>query len=801
MKRISLLISRNLLMAIGPYFLFSWALLTVILFLQQASRYSDLFFSVDVQGTLVWQLMIGLVPSVIAFTCPMAVLVGTVIGLSRMQGDSELVAIRAAGVSNVQIAIPVAILGLLLSAFAFFINVQGVPIAAAIVRRVATQSAIAKLESPIEPGVFYSEIDGFTILAEDADASTGQLKQVFIAQRDDPNGVIRFISSDIGRMDLDAEATELVLENARVTTVPVVSGQAKYAFEIIKDVRIALKTKRAAMLDRLSNAVRLPDELGLKELSDFVSTSDGKEKVEAQIIFQRRIVMSLTPLIFCLLGTVLVLRFRRGGRGFGIFLALAGLIGYYLAVFLGEQLARTGYIGVYSASIFPIAGSMIVMLWIGWKARLTAPIPFFSITDGVRQRFSKRSKGLSLGNRFVDLTSGLRDLDLARDIVLYFLLSTSFLLAVFIIFTAFETWRFASGVDGGGTLLTRYLVYLVPFAYLQIAPSAAMIAAIAAYSVKSRNNELVTWAAAGQSVYRLMVPCIALVIVLGAFDLLVQEYVAPNTNRRQDELRTRLRSSGMPDTGQRQGWTFDGGRIIAFERTGVVSPGQGGQPDVCASDNVKEGDLNGGNAAAVGFASDNERRPTRCPAHSAANVVVIERSKMPDSGQILYRSNSAIWKNGEVVLRGNNERVVTGNGEIVSSLVGEQRFQAVNDPFRSATEKPNHLSIREMWSLTDSGAKGSVLQNYLVAINKRFAALVLPLIIVLFALPWSISLRHISMVASISTAVGIWLLFTGTTSVFEQYGINGSIAPGLAIWAPLALFGLIGAFFISRMRT
>src|SRR5688572_20178172 len=140
--RLSLTISRYLIGAILPYFIFSWLLLSVILFVQQASRFADIFFSVNIPANLVWQLTVALIPNVIAFTCPMAMLVGTVIGLTKMQGDSELVAIRAAGVGNLQIALPILILGILLSVFAFFVNLKGVPLAAALVRSVALQTAI-----------------------------------------------------------------------------------------------------------------------------------------------------------------------------------------------------------------------------------------------------------------------------------------------------------------------------------------------------------------------------------------------------------------------------------------------------------------------------------------------------------------------------------------------------------------------------------------------------------------------------------------------------------------------------------
>src|SRR6476620_10289362 len=122
MRRFGWLIARYLVQAVLPYFLLSWVLLTVVLCVQQASRYADIFFSVNIPAQLVWQLTFALIPNVIAFTCPMAVLVGTIIGLSKMQGDSELVVIRAAGIANWQIMIPVVLLGIVSSLFAFFVN-------------------------------------------------------------------------------------------------------------------------------------------------------------------------------------------------------------------------------------------------------------------------------------------------------------------------------------------------------------------------------------------------------------------------------------------------------------------------------------------------------------------------------------------------------------------------------------------------------------------------------------------------------------------------------------------------------
>jgi lipopolysaccharide export LptBFGC system permease protein LptF len=78
MNRFGWLISSYLVRTVLPYFFFAWILLSVILFVQQAGRYSDIFFSSNIPKNLIWQLTFALVPNVIAFTCPMAVLIGVV---------------------------------------------------------------------------------------------------------------------------------------------------------------------------------------------------------------------------------------------------------------------------------------------------------------------------------------------------------------------------------------------------------------------------------------------------------------------------------------------------------------------------------------------------------------------------------------------------------------------------------------------------------------------------------------------------------------------------------------------------
>lgn len=794
MKRFSWLISRYLVQAILPYFIFSWLLLSVILFVQQASRFSDIFFSTNIPTNLVWQLTIALIPNVIAFTCPMAMLVGTVIGLSKMQGDSELVAIRAAGVGNLQITIPVVVLGILLSFFAFFVNLKGVPFAASLVRKVALQTAIYKLESPIEPGVFNTEVAGYTIYVKGGDVTTGRWNNIFIFTENAPAGTVRLITSTKGRIDVTGESSELVLENASASTFPKEPGQGKYVSENIGDVRIAIKTRRGEMIEKLSSSGGSMEELGLTQLSKYADSREGKDRIEAQILWQRRIILSITPLIFCLLGTAMILRFSRGGRGLGILLALIGLIGYYLLAFLGEQLARTGRISAFVGSLLPIAGSFLVILWFNFSGR----VDFWSgPADRLKAAVSKlrtEPNKIQTRNLFVDLTTGLRDLDIVLNLLKYFFLSLGFLIAVFIIFTAFDLWKFAGTIDGGIVLLVKYLFYLVPFMYLQLAPSAAMIGTLATYVIKSRQNEIVTWTSAGQSVYRLLLPCFLLMAILGVINWQIQERVLPSANQLQDATRMLIRNRGVAENQSGRYWVANDKRIYSFELASDNEMGTG----------VPTADLANPQPASFvlsNAASDNEKRPRSCSTGCVKNLTVYEFADGQAKLQTVYRAKFAVWQQNRIVFLGDVEKSDLRDGKIDTETLNGVELAEDANPFGEIRRKPSHLNISETKEQIAQSESELERRNFAVALEKKYSTLLLPFVIALFTAPFSLSLSRKGKVVTVGYAVGLWLLFTGTSIVFEQFGLNGFLSPALAVWSPLVLFSMLGIYLLSKVRT
>ncbi len=575
------------------------------------------------------------------------------------------------------------------------------------------------------------------------------------------------ITSQRGRIDTTAEASELVLEDATVSTLPMDPGEGKYVTETIGEVRFAIKTKRGELVSKLSGRDAMPDELGLRELSDYAATAqDAHERVEAGILWQRRILLSITPFIFCILGTVLILRFNRGGRGRAIGLSFAVLVGFYLLAFLGEQLARTGQINVSVAGLIPLAASAAVILWLTYARRFDI-LP--RIHDAIASNIGKvRASTAKLGasDVFVDITTGLRDFDLLRGLLRNFVLTLAFLAAIFLIFTAFELWKFAGAFEGGVVMLVKYLVYLLPFVYLQIAPSAAMIGVIATYVIKSRQNEIVTWTSAGQSVYRLLLPCFLFMVVIGGLNFAIQETIAPKANRLQEDTREQIRNVGVAKDDHGKYWIANERRIYSFA-----------------------------------LASDNAKRDDQCLVNCVRDLSVYEFDDRGTELQSVYRSKTGVWEKGTVTLRGDVERDGIHSGKIEAAVVkGTDLSEPVN-PFAGLRAKPSQLTVGELKQQLAAADAETEQRSLGVALEKKYATLVLPFVIALFTAPFSLSLSRTGKALTVGYAVGLWLLFTGAGNVFDQLGLSGYLPPSLAVWSPLAIFSLFGIYLLSKVRT
>jgi LPS export ABC transporter permease LptF len=555
------LIERYIWRAVLPYFLLAWGLLTSILFLQQSSRFAEIFLGGKVPSELLWEIGFAVLPNVIAFTSPLAILTGIVIGFGRIQGDSELVAMRAAGISTRHLVVPCLIFGILLSGLALYVNLYSVPAAAATLRKSLLKAAIYKVESPVEPGVFTTDFPNFIIYVREGNTTEGVWEKVFLYSKA-TDGNTRLITASRGRIDAENEKTELVLQDAVVTNLNSVIGMGvqTVAVERVAEFRIALETQRRELMKKLQAFESTPEELGLQELYRFAESSKGKESREASILFHRRLTLAIAPLIIAWLGVGLSLRFGRSGRGWAVFLALISAVGYYGLALAGEQLARVGvlspFIGVWSATL----AALILGGW--WLINTRSGISHsinLNLPENFLQKFRNRTQ-----KRFNFPFFGLLERELLFETGRWLFVAISALTFLYLIFTAFDLWKFVGNTPNGSIILAEYLLFLIPLVVWQIIPTAFLIAVLATYAIKTRAGEISAWQAAGQSVYRLFLPGLIFALTIGFISWIIQEEVLPQTNRRQDMLRNRLRSGGAVGEQNGRFWVADELRLYSF---------------------------------------------------------------------------------------------------------------------------------------------------------------------------------------------------------------------------------------------
>src|ERR1041384_885906 len=96
---------------------------------------------------------VAILPNVLTFTIPMAVLVGILTGFGRISSDSEAIAFRATGISMVRLLVPVLALGLLAFVLNLLMTVWIAPQTAARLRDLKYEYGAKQVSLDVKPRV------------------------------------------------------------------------------------------------------------------------------------------------------------------------------------------------------------------------------------------------------------------------------------------------------------------------------------------------------------------------------------------------------------------------------------------------------------------------------------------------------------------------------------------------------------------------------------------------------------------------------------------------------------------------
>src|SRR2546428_672159 len=108
--------------------------LTFVAFTREIGGLLEVIVRQSATMSEIWAISVAILPNVLTFTIPMAVLVGILTGFGRMSSDSEAIAFRASGISMTRLLSPVLLLGIVGFAASFALTVWIAPRTAARLR-------------------------------------------------------------------------------------------------------------------------------------------------------------------------------------------------------------------------------------------------------------------------------------------------------------------------------------------------------------------------------------------------------------------------------------------------------------------------------------------------------------------------------------------------------------------------------------------------------------------------------------------------------------------------------------------
>lgn len=361
MKRIDRHILGELL---GPW-TFGVAIFTVLIwagsFLFEFTR----LLSEGVPFPLVLQLTFLLLPGILAKTFSMAMLLGTLLAFGRLSGDSEIVALRAGGISILRIMAPVAVFGALVSLVTFAFNDYVVPqasIQASALKDRIVQSVQGRTErAATQPLYEEGRLIG-NLSARDFDLATRTLTSVTIVTYDQEGRAETLF--EVPRLEFDS------LEKWRAigpSTVYFLRDQVKAEFP------------DGLWPDQVVRPDVTPDQLNARDERNLDVWSSAEiraqwEKLQAdptvpkeQIVnlefgFWNKFAIPLAALVFGLVGAPLGIRSHRAGTAVGFWLSVVIIFGYMLVTNALSIMAQGGAIPAWLASFGPvIAGGLVAV--------------------------------------------------------------------------------------------------------------------------------------------------------------------------------------------------------------------------------------------------------------------------------------------------------------------------------------------------------------------------------------------------------------------------------------------------------
>ncbi len=309
---------------------------TFVLLMGRILKLMELVINKGVPLLDIGKLFAYLLPSFLVLTIPLAFLLGVLLGFGRLSAESELVALKASGISLYGMVKPVALLAFTVCALTALLTFYAGPAGNRAFKNQIFEIASSRANVGLQARTFNDEFDGLVFYANDSEDRTGLYRGVFISdERVGERPAV--IVAEKGRVVSDQNALTLTLrlENGAIHR----QAPEEASYQIIKfstyDVNLGF-----GELNPGRKQSQKPAEMTLSELkSGYTDTSLPVEKRQKYLAeSHKRFIYPLSPLIFALIGIPMGIQSHRSGRGGSFTLALLVFMGYYVLLSFAETL-------------------------------------------------------------------------------------------------------------------------------------------------------------------------------------------------------------------------------------------------------------------------------------------------------------------------------------------------------------------------------------------------------------------------------------------------------------------------------
>jgi lipopolysaccharide export system permease protein len=360
-------ITRYILRQSVAIMLFVAASFTAAVWLVQSLRLIDLIVNRGLSvGTFVY-LAILILPRFVDVVLPIAVFIAVLFVYNRLLAESELVVMRAAGMSPTALAQPALLTGLIGMLVLLSFSVYFLPTANRSFKDLQFEIRNRFASVLLQDGIFNTLSDSLTIYLRARDPN-GELLGLIIHDTRDPTRPITIVAERGAFVDTDEGPRVLMVNGSRqqydrTTGKLSVLSFEKYTLDL------------AAFRDAPGVRERQPDELYLHELL-FGRGSDGQRLSSSRLVEANlRLVTPLTALAFAVIPVVCLLsgEFNRRGQTQRVLLAiLFAFLFETLDIGLKNLAGRTPLAVpfLYLNALAP----MLAMAWLLWRdGRRTLP--------------------------------------------------------------------------------------------------------------------------------------------------------------------------------------------------------------------------------------------------------------------------------------------------------------------------------------------------------------------------------------------------------------------------------------------